>query len=85
MACSREFLNTFRKPLVQNEEVLPLVVRPPYGLDESLFQRKCIICECKACVACCDAQIILIDVDGYTMLNFSKSGCTFCEDCAECM
>ena len=82
MASRRAFLNTFRKPLYQSKEESPLVVRPPYGLDESLFQSECITCESKACVASCDEQIISIQEDGTPMLDFSKSGCTFCEDCA---
>ncbi len=82
MASRREFLSVFRKPLEPKENVLPLVVRPPYGSDESLFQSECPTCESQACVTACDEQIILIRGDGTPMLNFSKSGCTFCEDCA---
>ena len=86
MASRRDFLNVFRKPLEaaqQNaKKVSPLVVRPPYGLNESLFQSECVTCESKACVTSCDEQIILIQEDGTPRLNFSKSGCTFCEDCA---
>ena len=78
----RDFLKTLRKPLQQNKENSPCVVRPPYGLDESLFQSKCVTCESKACVASCDEQIIVIRSDGTPMLNFLKSGCTFCEACA---
>jgi len=83
VASRRDFLHTFRKPLTQNKEGSPLMVRPPYGLNESLFQSECVACESKACVASCDEQIILIGGDGTPMLNFSKSGCTFCEDCAK--
>ena len=82
MASRREFLNVFRKSSEETKESSPLVVRPPYGLDESLFQSECVTCESKACVASCDEEIILIGGDGIPMLNFSKSGCTFCEDCA---
>ena len=82
MASRRAFLNTFRKPLHQSEESLPLVVRPPYGLDESLFQSECVTCESKACVTSCDEQIIFIQDDGTPALSFAKSGCTFCEECA---
>ena len=82
MASRRDFLNTLRKPLHQSEESLPLVVRPPYGLNESLFQNECVTCESKSCVASCDEQIIVLQEDGTPMLNFAKSGCTFCEDCA---
>ncbi|MGB5505515.1 MAG: ferredoxin-type protein NapF [Sulfurovum sp.] len=82
MASRRDFLNTFRKPLEQTKENSPLVVRPPYGLNESLFQSKCVACESKACVTSCDEQIIIIQDDGTPRLDFSKSGCTFCEECA---
>lgn len=82
MASRRDFLNTFRKPLVQTKEDSPLVVRPPYGLNESLFQSECVTCESKACVTSCDEEIIVIQEDGTPGLDFSRSGCTFCEDCA---
>ena len=82
MASRRDFLNAFRKPLVQTKEDLPFVVRPPYGLNESLFQSECVACESKTCVASCDEEIIMIQSDGTPGLDFSKSGCTFCEDCA---
>ena len=82
MASRRDFLNVLRKPLDQTKEDSPLVVRPPYGLNESLFQSECVTCESKACVASCDEQIIVIQEDGTPRLNFSKSGCTFCEECA---
>ena len=82
MASRRDFLNVLRKPLDQTKEDSPLVVRPPYGLNESLFQSECVTCESKACVASCDEQIIMIQNDGTPKLDFSKSGCTFCEECA---
>lgn len=79
----RDFLNIFRKPLSQNEERQTLVVRPPHGGSESLFQKVCVTCESKACQASCDEKIIFIGEDGTPELNFVNSGCTFCEDCAE--
>ncbi|PHS42303.1 MAG: nitrate reductase [Sulfurovum sp.] len=82
MASRREFLNVFKKHLDANKERAPLVVRPPYGLSESLFQSECVTCESKACVASCDEEIIVIQDDGTPMINFVKSGCTFCEECA---
>ena len=82
MASRRDFFTTLKKPLQQRKESAPLVVRPPYGLDESLFQNGCVSCERKACVASCDEEIIFIQEDGTPNLTFVKSGCTFCEDCA---
>jgi len=82
VATRRDFFTTLKKPLQQSKEHSPLVVRPPYGLNESLFQNECITCEEKSCVASCDEQIIVLQADGTPMLNFVKSGCTFCEECA---
>ena len=82
MATRRDFFTTLKKPLQQSKERSPLVVRPPYGLNESLFQNECVTCEEKLCVASCDEQIIVLQSDGTPMLNFAKSGCTFCEECA---
>ena len=82
MTSRRDFLSAFRKPLEKNRESSAPVLRPPYGLNESLFQSECITCESKACVASCDEEIIMIQSDGTPMLNFVKSGCTFCDDCA---
>ncbi len=83
MASRRDFLTAFRKPLEKVTEKTEYVVRPPYGLEESLFLSECVACESKACVASCEEEIILIRADGTPMLNFSKKGCTFCEACAE--
>ncbi len=80
MASRREFLTNLTKPI--NKEKAPQKVRPPYGLDESIFQNECIKCEDKACVASCDEQIISIDTDGTPFIKFNKNGCTFCDECA---
>lgn len=82
MASRREFLSAFTKPLKDNKEDSVLVLRPPYGLNEALFQSECIKCESKDCVDACDEKIIFLQEDGTPSLNFIKSGCTFCEDCA---
>ena len=87
MASRRDFLTAFRKPLdtisekAKNKE--SLIVRPPYGSLESLFQSKCPECESQSCVTSCEEEIILIRSDKTPMLNFSKKGCTFCDACAE--
>jgi len=83
VASRRDFLTAFTKPLQTNKEDSTLVVRPPYGLDTSVFLRECITCLSKWCVASCDEQIIFIQEDGTPALDFTKSGCTFCEACAE--
>jgi len=83
VASRRDFFKSFAKPLVKNkEEKSPLLVRPPYGSSESLFQSECPSCESKACVTSCDEKIIFIVEDGTPTLSFNKNGCTFCDECA---
>ena len=83
MTSRRDFFKSFVEPLKQTKEDTPLLVRPPYGSNESLFQNKCPDCESKACVTSCEEKIIFIEKDGTPSLDFSKSGCTFCDDCAK--
>jgi len=78
----RDLFKSFSKPLVQNREEKILLVRPPYGKDESIFQNKCPTCESKDCVTSCDEKIIFIAEDGTPTLSFKKNGCTFCDECA---
>jgi len=83
VASRRDFFKSFAKPLVKNEEdESHLLVRPPYGSSESLFQSECPSCESKACVTSCDEKIIFIEEDGTPTLSFNKNGCTFCDECA---
>jgi len=86
VASRRDFFRSLAKPLAPDmqaeEEAVPLVLRPPYGLDESLFQSECIACETQACVASCEEKIIYVGEDGTPTLDFSTNGCTFCEECA---
>ena len=83
MAQRRDFFKSFVKPLRSAKEESPLLVRPPYGSSESLFQSKCPDCESKACVASCDEKIIFTSQDGTPALTFKVNGCTFCDACAE--
>jgi len=82
VASRRDFFRSFAKPLQQTtKDASPLVVRPPYGLSESLFQSECPTCESKACVASCEEKILFIGEDGTAQLSFASSGCTFCDAC----
>ena len=60
----------------------PLLVRLPYNKDISLFETNCVECEDKPCVDVCEENIIKLDGDKIPFLSFEKSGCTFCEECA---
>ena len=79
MASRRDFFKKLAEPVIKDEQ--NLVVRPPYakGIDFSA----CSSCEDKPCVSVCYEKIIKIDKEGLPFLDFSKSGCTFCEDCAK--
>ncbi|PHQ65153.1 MAG: ferredoxin [Sulfurimonas sp.] len=57
-------------------------VRPPYYSDESLFLNECSKCEAK-CATVCEEEIIKIAKDQTPYLDFSNSGCTFCDECAK--
>ena len=83
MASRRDFLTAFRKPLEKVSKSEELIVRPPYGLNESLFKSACLVCESKSCASACEEEIIVIRADSTPMLHFTKKGCTFCEACAE--
>ena len=83
MASRRDIFTSFATKLGSAKEALPLLVRPPYGESESLFQSECPACESNACVASCDEKIIFIAEDGMPALTFKQNGCTFCDACAE--
>ena len=57
-------------------------MRPPYFEDESLFQTDCQTCDSQ-CVNACELNIIFIQEDKTPKLDFSNSGCTYCDDCAK--
>jgi len=65
---------------VGKEEQDP-VIRPPYYKDINAFDRECQNCDGR-CATLCQEQIIIIQEDKTPILNFSKSGCSYCDDCA---
>jgi len=64
------------------EESKQIIIRPPYFNDEDAFGRECSNCD-GLCSSSCQEQIIIIRDDKTPMLDFSKSGCTYCNDCAD--
>lgn len=64
-----------------NKEKKQHVLRPPYFNDEELFKTKCIDCE-GLCAVACEQNIIIIAEDKTPILDFTNSGCTYCDDCA---
>jgi ferredoxin-type protein NapF len=55
-------------------------VRPPYYKNGSDFSN-CINCDGK-CATVCEENIIFIKEDKTPVINFLKSGCTYCDKCA---
>ena len=84
MGSRRDFFKKLTKPIsdIKEERVTPLYIRPPYAKDLSLFDKECINCTEKSCALVCEEKIIVIEAGGTPILNFTKSGCTFCQDCA---
>ncbi|BCD61083.1 MULTISPECIES: 4Fe-4S dicluster domain-containing protein [unclassified Nitratiruptor] len=54
---------------------------PPYYKDVTDFE-KCKECGAKPCVEACEENIIVI-FNNKPTLDFSESGCTFCDACAD--
>ncbi len=57
-------------------------LRPPYYKDETDFINKCQTCN-NECASVCEVNIIVIQEDNTPKLDFSNSGCTYCDDCAK--
>ena len=64
------------------KEEKPKLIRPPYNEDKSLFETLCPTCLDTPCVLACEEDIIGLDNVKIPYLLFTKSGCTFCEECA---
>jgi len=84
----REFITSFISKtnevindIQSDEKSEATLIRPPYNQNESLFE------ECKACSGecadVCEESIIVILEDSSPSLDFSSSGCTFCDECAK--
>ncbi|MFA6191523.1 MAG: 4Fe-4S binding protein [Sulfurimonas sp.] len=71
------FLSSQLKPKAEQESYL----RPPYFSDINAFDTECQKCDGK-CATLCQEQIIVINSDKTPSLYFSKSGCTYCDACA---
>ena len=75
----REFFSSLLQPSRQKKSQTPLF--PPYYDDEEDFE-KCKECGSKPCVEACEEAVIIIKNERPT-LDFSESGCTFCDECAK--
>lgn len=56
------------------------VDRPPWT-DSRRLATSCT--QCGACIAACPEAILLADLAGFPMLDFSRGGCSFCAACVD--
>jgi ferredoxin-type protein NapF len=68
--------NSFKQK--EQKEVL---IRPPYFVNKDAFAKECAGCE-GHCAHACQERIIVLGEDNTPRLDFSKSGCTYCDECA---
>ena len=73
------FLSSSLKTEMKTKEAE--VLRPPYFRDANAFFTECQKCE-GDCASACQEKIISIGADKTPFLDFSLSGCTYCDDCA---
>jgi len=73
------FLSTSIKDVAKGKKTI--VIRPPYYNDKNAFDRECQNCE-GLCATSCQEQIIIIGEDKTPSIDLTKSGCTYCDDCA---
>jgi len=75
------FLSSSVKEVVRDNKDDEVIVRPPYYNDINAFATECQNCEAQ-CASLCQEQIIIIGEDKTPYLDFSKRGCTYCDECA---
>lgn len=64
------------------EKSEPIIIRPPYYKDIHSFDKHCHECN-GICSTVCQENIIVITENKTPILDFSKSGCTYCDECAK--
>ena len=75
------FLSSSLKEVGRDKVKESVIIRPPYYNDKDAFGTECQTCEGQ-CASLCQEQIIIIGEDKTPYLDFSKRGCTYCDECA---
>ena len=75
------FLSSSVKEVLKESSDSDVVLRPPYFSDIDAFGLECQSCNAE-CATVCQEQIIIIGEDKTPYLDFSKRGCTYCDECA---
>ena len=73
------FSSLFSSKKKENEQI---IIRPPYFEDESSFSKECVNCD-GICSTLCEENIIIIGEDKTPYIDFTKGGCTYCDECAK--
>ena len=82
MMQKRELLGSLVSSFKKGGQESDKIIRPPYYKDERSFLLNCIKCD-GLCGLLCEEKIITIRDDKTPALDFSKSGCTYCDECAK--
>lgn len=61
-------------------KVVALPLRPPWAINEALFQETCMRCD--DCINACPENILERGDGGFPTVNFKLGECTFCYECA---
>ncbi len=77
----RELFSFLSSPITSEKKQNSVVIRPPYFQDEESFS-KCVECS-GVCATVCPEKIIVISDDKTPRLDFSKRGCSYCDECAK--
>ncbi|MBU0721408.1 ferredoxin-type protein NapF [bacterium] len=77
----RELFGFLSSSLKEERKEQNRVLRPPYFKDINAFDTECQQCDGK-CATLCQEQIIIITEDKTPRLDFSRNGCTYCDECA---
>ncbi len=82
MIQKRELFSSLVSSLKKGGQESKIIIRPPYFNEEDDFLKSCIECNA-SCSVVCQEKIISIQDDRTPFLDFSKSGCTYCDECAK--
>ena len=54
-------------------------IRPPWSPSEDVFTDQCR--RCGDCISACETGVLIKGSGGFPEADFSRAGCTFCEQC----
>lgn len=76
---SRRFF--LRGQVSRSSQAIPLPIRPPWAVSESLFVESC--SRCSGCISACPQGIIFIGDAGFPEVSFKQGECIFCTECVK--